>query len=255
MATFQELVSRVSDELIDVPDRTQNHLETFVRQAIRKFQFRHDFNICKTSTAVLTTTAGTNVLSSVPSDFLRFRKELPHIIDNQGNVIELGVSITKQQAEREFGTVDGGEFSTDTLEGCPKVLTMSEALDVAGTRNFLVYPLPDALSLYTTAPAGAYRIRVPYIKLLPALSGSNSNWFTTNAEEYIAYAATSVGFFFNHDEARGEKWLQRAAQEVQDVLARDKNEAVSGNTTLHVSFDALDSKIPQGDAGSYRGFR
>lgn len=195
------------------------------------------------------------MLSAVPSDFLRFRKELPHVIDNQGNVIELGVINTKQQAEREFGSTAGGEFSVNTLDGPPRVLALSEPSDVLGTRQFLIYPIPDELSLYTTAPAGAYRIRIPYIRLLPDLSGTDQNWFTVNAEEFIIYGACSIGFYFNHDEVRGQTWLQRAGAEVQDVLARDKNESVSGNTTLHVSFDALGPKTPFGDAGTYRGFR
>ena len=193
------------------------------------------------------------MLSAVPSDFLRFRKELPHVIDNHGNCIELGVSLTKQQAEREFGSIAGGEFVVAELNGPPRVIALGEPSDVSNTRDFLVYPMSDQLSLYTTAPAGEYRIRIPYIKLLPDLSGSSSNWFTVNAEEYIVYGACSIGFYFNHDEMRGDIWLKRAASEVQDVLARDKNESISGNTTLNVSFDALGPKVPFGDAGYYRG--
>lgn len=245
----------MSAELIDVPDRTQQQLETFVKQAIRKLQFRHDFNVCKTSTAVTTTSPSVNVLMAVPSDFLRFRKEPPHAIDNHGNVIELGVAPSLQAAEREFATIAGGEFVVSEINGPPRVIALSEPTDVSNTRNFLVYPMSDQLSLYTTAPAGEYRIRIPYIKLLPDLSGSQSNWFSVNAEEYIIYGACSIGFYFNHDEQRGDTWFKRAAQEVQDVLARDKNESISGNTTLNVSFDALGPKVPFGDMGVMRGFR
>lgn len=170
-------------------------------------------------------------------------------------MVDLGVLATKQQGEREFGTVAGGEYTAETLDGPPRFIALGEPSDVSNTRQFLVYPLPDDLSLYTTAPAGAYRIRIPYIKLLPDLTGSQSNWFTANAEEFIIYAACSIGFYFNHDEARGDIWLKRAAQEVQDVIARDKNESISGNTTLHISFDALGPRIPMGDAGTYRGYR
>lgn len=255
MTTFSGLVSRVSAELIDVPDRTEAQLETFVRQAIRKLQFRHDFNVCKTSTAVLTTSPSTNTLAQVPSDFLRFRKEPPHIIDNHGNVIELGVAPSLQAAEREFGSIAGGEFNVNELHRRPLVIAFSEPSNVANARNFLVYPMSDQLSLYTTAPAGEYRIRIPYIKLLPDLTGTQENWFSSNAEEYIVYGACSIGFYFNHDEQRGQLWLQRAGAEVQDVLARDKNESFSGNTTLNVSFDALGPKVPFGDVGVFRGYR
>ena len=177
------------------------------------------------------------------------------MIDNHGGLIELGVAPSKQAAEREFRTHDVGEATVTELQSRPITIALSEPSDVQGTRTFLVYPLPDELSLYTTAPAGAYRIRIPYIKLLPALVAGNNetNWFTNNAEEFITYGACSIGFYFNHDETRGDIWFKRAAQEVKDVLARDKNESVSGNTTLNVSFDALGPKVPYADGGSFRG--
>lgn len=161
----------------------------------------------------------------------------------------------KQEVERVFGTTAGGEFSTSEIDGPPTVIALSEPTDVINTRSFLVYPMSDGNSLYTTAPAGEYRIRIPYIRLLPDLSGSQENWFTKNAEEFIIYAAVSIGFYFNHDEQRGQIWVQRAAQEVQDILARDKNESFSGNTTLNISFDALDARTPLGDAAIPRGLR
>ena len=254
MTTFSALVTRVSAELIDVPDRTEDQLETFVRQAIRKLQYRHDFNVCKTSTAVLQTSAGSHTLAAVPSDFLRFRKEPPHVIDNHGNLIDLGVSPSKQVAEREFGSTAGGEFSAAEIDGPPTCIAIDEPTDVLGTRNFLIYPLSDGRSLYTGAVAGEYRIRIPYIRQLPDLSDNQENWFSRNAEEYIVYAAVSIGFYFNHDEQRGQIWLQRAAAEVQDIIARDKNESIAGNTTLNVSFDALGPRTPTGDNAVYRGY-
>lgn len=228
-------------------------METWVNQSIRKLQFRHDFSVCRTSTAVTSTTNGTHTLLAVPSDFLRFRKEKPHVIDSHGNVYYLGVAAGVPQVERELGSVAGGEFEEEEINGPPKTIVLSEPSDVDNTRNFLVYPLSDGRSLYTTAPAGEYRIRIPYIRLLPTLTAGQSNWFTTNAEEFIVYAAASIGFFFNEDEKRGDIWQKRAAAEVQDILMRDKNEAWGGNTTLNVSFDALGPNVDFGDGGVYRG--
>lgn len=200
----------------------------------------------------MTTEVGQRTLGAVPSDFLRFRKEPPHVIDNHGRIFDLGAISTKMQPERDFGSVDGGSFVATELNGPPTTLALGEPTDVSNARSFLIYPLPDGRSLYTTSPAGEYRIRVPYIRLLPNLSGTNSNWFTANAEEFIIYAAVSRGYYFNQDEDRGQIWLQRAAQEVQDVLARDKNESVSGVTTLNVSFDARGPRSPVGDGGMLR---
>lgn len=159
-----------------------------------------------------------------------------------------------QQVERELGSIAGGEFQAQQLDGPPMVIAITEPTDVLNTRQLNIYPLPDGRSLYTTAPAGEYRIRIPYIRQLPDLSGSQTNWFTLNAEEYIIYAAVSIGYFFNQDVPNGTTWQQRAQGEVRDVLARDKNESVSGNTTLNISFDARGPRVAGGDAGVYRGF-
>lgn len=170
-------------------------------------------------------------------------------------MIELGVAPSWEAAERETASTAAGEFTVAEINGRPSFIALGPPQDVSNTRDFLVYPMSDQLSLYTSSPAGEYRIRIPYIRLLPALSGTQSNWFTVNAEEFIAYGAVGIGFYFNHDEQRGKIWTDRAAQEVQDVLARDKNESISGNTTLHVSFDALGPKVPFGDSGIPRGIR
>lgn len=193
------------------------------------------------------------MLSAVPSDFLRLRKEPPHLIDSFGRLSELGFIPQKEQAERRFASTAGGEFTTSQINGTPQVLSIDTPSDVNNTRDFLVYPMSDQLSLYTTAPAGEYRVRIPYIRQLPDLSGVQTNWFTSNAEECIIYAAVSIGFYFNHDEQRGDIWFKRAAGEVQDVLARDKNESIGGNSTLDISFDVLGPKTPVGDEGIYRG--
>lgn len=194
------------------------------------------------------------MLAAVPSDFMRFQREPPHVITRDGRTYELGVSSTWINAERETGTLDGGEATADLLTGPPRLISIGAPSDVLNTRNFEIFPLSDGNSLYTTAPAGEYRIRVPYVKKLPDLTGSQTNWFSVNAEEFIIYAACSVGFFFNHDEIRGDLWQKRAAAEVLDVIARDKNESIGGNTTLHISMDALGPKVPHGDYGTYRGY-
>lgn len=255
MATFNELTTQVKSELIDVPQRTDALVATWVNQAVRKLQFRHDFSVCKTTTAVLKTTAGSYTLGALPSDFLRFRKEPPFVITHDGRVYNLGVGNATPNAMREFGTTLGGEADANILTGPPQVVSVSDASDTANTRTLQIFPLSDSNSLYTGAPAGQYRIVVPYIKLLPSLaSDGDSNWITNIAEEFIIFQAVARGYFFNQDEQRGQLWQQRAQGEVQDVIARDKNESIGGHTTLDISVDALAPKVPFGDGGYYRGY-
>lgn len=230
-------------------------MATWVNQAVRKLQFRHDFSVCKTTTAVLTTQASSYDLGAVPADFLRFRKEPPFVITHDGRVYNLGVGNAVPNAMREFGTTLGGEATESTLTGPPQVVSVSDPSDEQNTREFQIFPLSDGNSLYTSAPAGEYRIVVPYIKQLAEMSSSGTtNWFTLNAEEFIIFASVSRGYFFNQDVANGQLWAQRAQGEVQDVIARDKNESIGGHTTLDIHLDVLAPKVPFGDGGYYRGY-
>jgi hypothetical protein len=119
---------------------------------------------------------------------------------------------------------------------------------------FEVYPLPDGLSLYANSSAGEYRIRVPYWKFLPALTGSGTNWFTANAEEWIVFEATSDGFFMDHDEQRGTLWAQRASAKWADVLLADKRLRLSPVTHLVPNPNAGGSRMIYG-RGTFGGRR
>jgi hypothetical protein len=209
-----------------------------VREAIRKLQLRHNFRVMEKETAVLTTTAQTRVLTTLPTDWKEWRG-LPYMIDQNGVIRELAVAPNRAAVLREFRDSRGGEADADDIDGRPRVLLISEPTNEAGAANIEVYPYSDSLSLYTTAPAGEYRIVIPYWRYLTALSlDADTNWFTVNADEWIVRMGTSEGFFMDHDEERGTIWAQRAAEKWSDVLGRDKTQRLSFVRELVPSPDA-----------------
>lgn len=239
MATFAELQTRVQQIIIDLPTAVTSQVPTLVRESIRRLQRLHDFKVAEALSSVYTTVAGTRVLAAVPSDFYKMRK-LPHLIDVGGITRDLGVFPDRGSAEREYGTLAGGEADTDALSGPPRFIMLSE-----GDANFEVYPLPDATSTYAN---GNYRIRVQYWKFLTALSaGSDTNWFTENAEQWIVWDAASKGFLLDWDEERASVWATMAQGAYKEVIDQDKRKRMGGFDTLQASSDALAPRMIGGD--------
>jgi hypothetical protein len=205
---------------------------------------KHDFKVCEAQSSVYSTASVTRVLAATPTDFHKFRG-LPQLLNADGSFWELGLSADRAAVEREFGSTAGGEADTAVLSGRPRVILQSEPSDELGTTSLEVYPLPDALSLYAN---GNYRIRIPYWKFLTALSASSdTNWFTLNAEEWIAWEAAAEGFFLNWDEERATLWKQKAKGALVDVVNRDKRLRISGLQTMGISMDARGPRTGTGD--------
>lgn len=244
MATFQELQTRVQQIVIDQPTAVSSQIPTLIREAMRRLQRLHDFKVCEALSSVYQTAVGVRVLAAVPADFHKFRG-LPQRIEANGKTFDLGLFPDRGSAEREYGTMAGGEAVADVLSGPPRFVLLSETSTEAGALNFEVYPLPDTRSLYTN---GNYRIRVPYWKFLTALSApTDTNWFTVNAEEWLVWEAAGEGFFLNWDEERGTIWKQKAATKLKEVIDLDKRLRISGFNTLVPSSDALMTRGILGD--------
>lgn len=243
MATFTELQALVQSNIIDLPTAVLDQIPDLINAAMRELQVKHDFKVCETLSSVFTTTEHTRVLGSVPSNWSRWR-ERPEVIDASGRVRTLAIYHSRQEAEREFGSTAGGEHTASTLAGAPKALILSEPNDT-GAMNFEVFPLPDENSLYAN---GNYRIRVPYYRFLPDLSaGSDTNWFTVNADEFLVEQATAKGFFANWDTAHGVEWTQRAAASLRDVIKQDKMMRMSEVSHLVPYRSAFGRRYPGSD--------
>lgn len=157
------------------------------------------------------------------------------MIERSGQTSPLAILESRDDANRLYGTTAGGEYEDAEVEGKPQALLIDEP-DTTGGANFEVYPLSDGLSTYSQSSVGQYRIQVPYWKYLAALSaGSDTNWFTENADEFLIYQATSEAFFLNQDGNNGVAWAQRAAAKYQEVVLRDKKQRWSSIQTLHFS--------------------
>lgn len=247
MATYLELQTRVQQIVIDLPTAVTAQVPTLIKESVRRLQRLHDFKVCETLTSVLTTVEGTRTLAAVPADFYKFRR-LPHLIHATGRTQDLGLFPDRGSAEREYGTLAGGEATAADLSGSPRFLMLSENTDENGTMNFEVFPLPDGNSTYAN---GEYRIRVPYYKFLTELAASgSSNWFTTHAEEWLAWDAAGEAFFLNWDENRGALWKQKAASKYKEVIDADKRLRYSGFDTLQPSLGALPVRGIFGDNAS-----
>jgi hypothetical protein len=236
MATYQEIQTRVGQIIIDLPTTVTAQLPTLVNEAMRSIQRQHNFRVMKSTSQLFTTTYQTAALGAVPSNFKSYRGR-PVLINQDGSVQQLEVVGHQDEMTRDFGTTAGGEADADLLMGRPRVITMGDPSDVAGTMNFLVGPIPDDLSLYDD---GDYRISVPYWKWMPALSASSDeNWFTTYADDYLTFQAAAEGFFDDHDVENGTYWQQKAQQRLQEIIISDKQDWAIQRDILIPQPDAL----------------
>lgn len=244
MANFGTLCTRVRQNIIDLPETVTNRVPELVNQAIRELAGRHNFKCMEYKTAVLTTTLHTRKLADVPADFKEYR-DSPYLITAMGHVFDLGIAADEKAAMREWGTMDGGEAEEELLDGEPRVIVQTEPVDDDNTTAWHVYPLPDGRSDYSD---GEYRLVVPYWRFLPDLSSlGEANWFTTYAELWIEYQATSAGFFLDWDEERGTLWKQRAAEQFLNVKNLDKRQRLSQTDNIPVSLDVKAPKAWRGD--------
>ena len=215
-ATFGTIKAEVRTLIIDLPTAVTNLVPNFVNRAMRKLQEGHSFKVMETSVAY-TTTLGDRTLGVKPANFKDFRGE-PWLITQAGDMRPL------TWAADRYGLLLGIDEGS---EGVPMALLDGVQVD-DGSGSWEVFPLPDGNSDWTSAPAGEYRITVPYWRYLGELGADeNTNWFTANAEQYLIYQAASDGFAADWDEERSMFWATKAAEQRADVLRADKRYRLS----------------------------
>lgn len=210
--TFATIRTRVLTRVIDTPTAVQTEVPTLVNEAMRTLQSRHNFKVMEKIGSYITA-EGVRVLAALPSDFKEFRGE-------PWNESFLGTIWPMTVAANLEGTIIGrGGF--DPLDtGRPRVLVDSEAPADDATRNWEIYPLSDGNSDYV---GGEYRIKVPYWRYLPALvADAATNWFTTNAEEYLVFKATAEAFALDWDFQSMAVWETKADVKFKEVVRADK---------------------------------
>lgn len=218
MPTFGEIKARVGEYMTDLPDSAPTLIGQWINHAARDAMERHNFRFME-ATAAFTTSPGQRVLGAIPADWKEARA-LPWHIDGEGG----GAGATPREfdwAATETETVR--LFGDDSVldRGAPKMLRQTET-------QLLIYPFPDDLSRWSD---GNYRVRVPYWKYLPDLTGdADTNWFTLNADWYLTHAATASGLTFNRDEQRAAVYLQMAERELRRLISKDKRAGLTIGT-------------------------
>lgn len=185
MTTYADLQTRILRRLIDTPASVQAEVPILVNDVYAELQREHKFWEAQ-ATAELTTTEGTHLLAALPSDWGGFRDTRGYLTTDLGD--SRPVTLTKTRMDiflRWNSKIDIGE---------PRMVVWGEPSGTDAASNLWVWPLPDGSSDYDD---GEYRVRVPYWRVMPPLSGTQSTWLTDLAATYIIAEGTRRGFMLD----------------------------------------------------------
>lgn len=220
--TYEELQDEVQRNVIDLPTAVQEGVPNYINRALKTLQGKYNFKVMEAE-ADYVTDVGVRLLdpSTMPTRFKDFRLE-PFAIMDDGTFWELNMAPNRTALRRMWGDED---------EGAPRTLFMAEPTstdDFVGSLE--VWPLPDGNSDYDD---GEYRISFPYWAYVAPLSNNtDTNWFTTNCEEYLIFQATAEAFFVDWDESRAAVWTQRAGVKYEEAKMLDKRSRLTGTREL-----------------------
>lgn len=221
MGTFATIQARVLTRVIDAPAGTSGEIPTLINEAMKTLQVKHNFKVMEKVLTANTVLNTRTLVATKPTDWKEPRPSPYWEPFTNGKTGRMEWVPDRESAHSNVTTLD---------KGAPKYLLEGEPTTDAGVSPFEVWPLPDGLSDYSD---GEYRVYIPYWRFLPDLSaGSDTNWFTVNAEEYLVHAATGMAFALDWDENRLAEWGQLGAGKAQEVIKRDKMLRVSSVTTL-----------------------
>lgn len=231
MTTLSEITAKVQRRIIDLPTAITTEVNGMVNSAIRTLEQRRKWECCK-ELVEFTTTAGSNTLGTVPTNFRGIRGK-PYYQPEAGIANQIVWATSKSDVSRAIA---------NDREGAPMFVYVDlAASESTFSRSFLIYPLPDGFSDYS---GGEYRVKLPYWKTMATLSGSSdSNWFLNNAEDFIVKRATGEGFALNWDEARSQFWYAQAEMTYKDIRTFDTNNRVQGVDTLVPHTNASDPRF------------
>lgn len=233
--TYIQLRNAVLRNVIDQPARVTGAVADLVNRAIRDLTDGHNFK-CMEADQTYTTAAGLRTLGELPANFKEFRiNEKPFVREFDGSSYELDLLPSREDALRTYSYDD----ADDT--GAPKALTWAtKANDNDAPLELSLWPLSDTGSEWTDAPAGEYRIIVPYWRYMDDLTtDGETNWFTNNCPQYIEMYATALGFLVNWDEQRAGQWFTLADGFRKLVKKRDATLKTSPSRYLRVRTDVL----------------
>lgn len=189
-----------------------------MNEGMRHLQTTHNFKVMETGLYAQVTTVGARNQASLPANFKEWRGK-PFYRTNLG---------TQRELTWASDIVAPNMAYNDTDTGQPETLVDGEE-DDTGAGQIMLWPRPDGLSDWSD---GEYRLYLPYIRYLAALSGdSDTNWFTVNAEEYLINFVVGQGFMLDWDEQRSSLWQAQMQQLRKEIIQRDKIYRLSGVNT------------------------
>lgn len=231
--TFSDLTTRVSSNVIDLPSSVQANVPVYVNRAIRSAERKYNFRYMEKSALFVTTTLLTSLINqdgSSNSTILNFKELLgrgPYVL--QQNAAARGLYLAPE--DREVLQA----FTLNTSYPDAPVWVQLSGVDPNNTITVKVYPYPDLNSDWND---GNYRIVIPYTGYsTPLSSGSDFNWMTNNAEEYIEEQASGFAFQADHDYNGMALWFQRADAHFQEIKLADKKARLAGIDTLIPQFE------------------
>ena len=209
MGNYSTIQTRVTRRVIDLPSAVTAEVPQLVSLAISKLQERHNFKVMESRIAAFTTVNSGLLVDSVGGSTLTASFEYP-----SSNVFG------------SFVNDEGGYSVIDS--GFPQAIhPVNSGAD--NLTSFYVFPVPDGNSDYSD---GEYRIFIPVWQYLPALTDSQSNWFTSqpSGEEFIVRYATSEAHSLNWDFEKEAIMKAEAEIHYKDLVLADKRYRLSATT-------------------------
>lgn len=224
MADRDAIQARAEALILDTDALPSGAVVDWIQKAQREAEERYGF-LAMEAEQPYTADGGTNgiVLSAAkPSDWLRRRLD-PYWISGTGKKVGIDWIGSDDELHSLYNPDDAEQV------GAPKHIEETAS-------GFNVYPTPDdAAPTGSFYSDGLYRVRIPYWKRLATLSaGSDTNWFTDNAQAYLEWYAASEGMFFNRDREAGIEARTMAEAELARAIRFDKRLRLPRQVTMPV---------------------
>jgi hypothetical protein len=212
MATISTILTKIRQNVIDLPSATEDRLESWVEEAQLELE-SHLWTFSRT-TQTATTIAGNIALANKASDWQTADGD-PWYRTGTGSRVRMEWGPSVEDVYKDFSA---SQLEQD--RGAPDTL-------LEGASQLIVFPPPDASnSLGAYSAAGEYSILVPYIKRHAILSvtGTTENAFTSDPDcvLYLEDFASGKAMLFNRDFENGQMSLTMAQRHKQRAKRIDK---------------------------------
>lgn len=214
---FSQIQDYVKFYILDDPQGVLDRVDTWINQAMRQAEDRHNF-LHMHASADFVTSAGVRKLGDLPERFKRIRGH-PYRTRDDGGTLEIDATYSRSDIIRRFNN------DSDNDRGNPLMLFINRETD-----DIEVFPYPDDNSDYGD---GNYRITVPYWEYTADLvSTSDTNWWTDNFPFSLIHQATADGLLALREPETASTHIQLASSEFRRAVKRDSREQLPADLTL-----------------------